>query len=672
LLLGFHRRMASSTRALAESLTRVALRLRREISGEASAGDEAIEAARLLADLDDEALDVLDESLGVGPVFYETDRAHDPEALAAELARVESFVARARALGGDDSKFRSLLSALRFVTERAEAGLGAGKLVIFTESLITQDYLRDRLIESRLVKPEEVTLFRGDNSGARAREALERWRAELPQGEGTRPSLEIATRLALVYEFKTRSKVFIATEAGAKGLNLQFCNTVVNYDLPWNPQRIEQRIGRCHRYGQQHDVTVINFLAKDNEAQELTFDILSQKLELFGLVLDASDQVLHRPDGPPGGVLVSALGAELEAELCRIYERARTQADVTAELRALRDKVAEERKRFEETHARTADLIEQSFDEGLRQVFRHHKQAVPVALAELDRDLSLLVRSYLERHGIGYEIEPLADAVLLSVAASPALTPELSGGIVAAVGSSREHTSLHLNHPLVQAAVSDARALGSRLASGIAVSAQGKAELLPHVGRRGWLRLMKLSFDGFEQIERLVPLVVLEGGHVLEPALALALLTGELREAASSSAPSVSDGIVQDATEEVLFLAQTEVDSAEQARFERALQQAERFVEDRLLVLKKRRLLLVERLERAEQKREGATGSVARGEAETAVLDASEALDEVESAIVRLEQRDDETFRRFQAHIQRRRYAPPRVEHVFDAELTIE
>ena len=58
----------------------------------------------------------------------------------------------------------------------------------------------------------------------------------------------------------TRASIMIATEAGAEGINLQFCSLVINYDLPWNPQRIEQRIGRCHRYGQKHDVVVVNFL----------------------------------------------------------------------------------------------------------------------------------------------------------------------------------------------------------------------------------------------------------------------------------------------------------------------------------------------------------------------------------------------------------------------------
>ena len=67
-------------------------------------------------------------------------------------------------------------------------------------------------------------------------------------------------RSALVDYFREQGRIMIATEAGAEGINLQFCSLVVNYDLPWNPQRIEQRIGRCHRYGQKHDVVVVNFL----------------------------------------------------------------------------------------------------------------------------------------------------------------------------------------------------------------------------------------------------------------------------------------------------------------------------------------------------------------------------------------------------------------------------
>lgn len=75
-------------------------------------------------------------------------------------------------------------------------------------------------------------------------------------------------RQALVDYFREEGKLFIATEAAAEGINLQFCSLVINYDLPWNPQRIEQRIGRCHRYGQKHDVVVINFINENNEADK--------------------------------------------------------------------------------------------------------------------------------------------------------------------------------------------------------------------------------------------------------------------------------------------------------------------------------------------------------------------------------------------------------------------
>lgn len=68
--------------------------------------------------------------------------------------------------------------------------------------------------------------------------------------------------------FRDSARIMIATEAGAEGVNLQFCSLVINYELPWNPQRIEQRIGRCHRYGQKHDVVVVNFIDHSNPADQ--------------------------------------------------------------------------------------------------------------------------------------------------------------------------------------------------------------------------------------------------------------------------------------------------------------------------------------------------------------------------------------------------------------------
>src|SRR5204863_2583505 len=120
----------------------------------------------------------------------------------------------------------------------------------------------------------------------------ETWLAKNRETGRSSGSRAIDVRAALVEHFRDTATIMIATEAAAEGVNLQFCSLVVNYDLPWNPQRIEQRIGRCHRYGQKHDVVVVNFLNRRNEADQRVFDILSEKFKLFDGLFGASDEVL--------------------------------------------------------------------------------------------------------------------------------------------------------------------------------------------------------------------------------------------------------------------------------------------------------------------------------------------------------------------------------------------
>ncbi len=628
LLIGFHRRMASSTRALQASLERIVGRLQRMLDGNVT---PELGPADLEFEEDDDTVEQVDAPLIVA----------SPAAIAAELQRVQGFVERARAVGTDDGKFKALRSALSFVSGRARAGQGSDRVVIFTESLVTQASLRERLIASGVVTDDEVTLLSGENDSPRAKAALARWRQEVVS-EGDAPSSEIAVRLALVHEFKTRSRVFISTEAGAKGLNLQFCNTVVNYDLPWNPQRIEQRIGRCHRYGQQHDVTVINFLAKDNETQRLTFDILSQKLELFGTVLDASDQVLHRAGDTSGEVLVSALGAEFEGELRRIYERARTVDEVQEELRALRDRVADERRRFEETSARTASVLAERFDQDVQKVFRRHQAELPPALAELDAHLLRVVGAHLDARGVKWKVERTEQGEVLEV-----------DGVV--------HTPLHLAHPLVLGAVRAARTVSAF--PGAVVKGSGKKG-------RARVRLVKLCVEGFERIEQLLPVVVMSDGEVLSSEECAAVM--QAKWSASSVPPGEMSDLLQDGVDQAVFFAQAEIDAAEHHRFERATIQGERFVEDRLLVLRKRRALVAERFEFATQRRDGATGSEAREDAERSRLGLQKQLDTLDDQLEQLSRRDDPRYLQHHAHIQKRRYTAPRLETLFELDLVLE
>ena len=410
----------------------------------------------------------------------------------------------------------------------------------------------------------------------------------------------MAVRLALVHEFRTRSRIFISTEAGAKGLNLQFCDTIVNYDLPWNPQRIEQRIGRCHRYGQEHDVTVVNFLAADNEAQRLTFEILSRKLDLFGKVLDASDAVLHEPTTDTPETLAGAVGSDFEGRLRRIYERARTVGEIEAELRRLREQMEDERKRFEETWARTAGRIETRFDQRVRQVFHRLQADLPSGLARLDSgdrsfDHGLLARSRRRvpssrgewKHPVrGFPFGATADG--------------WRDGGTAAIGEARDFEDaeyLHLGHPVGPGRCSRSpRRDAQRLASSLVNRHQRTPRSSTTRANEERLVVIRIRYDGFERVDRLIPIAVAEGEFSpLAIDSARWLLDRTPHDRPELPSLSFESGVVDDLLEELVFTDQIEVACDEQRPFERKLEQIERYVEDQLMVLR-RRLRVVERV----------------------------------------------------------------------------
>ena len=135
------------------------------------------------------------------------------------------------------------------------------KLIVFTRFRETQKVLHRMLGEAGL----ETALFHGQ--------------------------MRRAEKEAEVQRFSETAQVLISTESGGEGRNLQFCNAILNYDLPWNPMRIEQRIGRVHRVGQTRDVNIFNLTARDTiEAHIL--DILDVKIGMFELVIGEIDMIL--------------------------------------------------------------------------------------------------------------------------------------------------------------------------------------------------------------------------------------------------------------------------------------------------------------------------------------------------------------------------------------------
>ncbi|MGO9263226.1 MAG: SNF2-related protein [Bryobacteraceae bacterium] len=671
LLIGFHRLMGSSVKALAASLRKVAERLRNMARDPGAAT-----AAEVLGDLDDEDFEV--ESGDSGSGAPDRNAAPDPEKLSAELERVLEFIYRAESLLRD-SKAEKLLDVMRVIGERAPEHRRA---VIFTESLVTQSYLRDVLVERGGFPPEAITLFRGTNDSARAAEALAHWQQEIGDAlaPGQRPSRSVAVRLALVHEFRTRSQVFISTEAGAKGLNLQFCDTIVNYDLPWNPQRIEQRIGRCHRYGQEHDVTVINFLAKDNKAQRLTFEILSRKLDLFGKVLDASDVVLHEPSTDTPETLAGALGSDFEGRLRRIYERARTVHEIEAELRRLREEMEDERKRFEQTWARTAGLIDTRFDQRVKQVFRRLQTDLPEGLARLDSELDQLITGYFQARGIEHHRIPGAGPVRIEIPASKRLPDGWQAGGTVAIGDAKKLDGadpLHLGHPLLKAAVEEARAAtDKRFSVSWTLDGTAPAPLQLHKGARGRLVLTRIRYEGFERVDRLVPIAVLERARQedaapLDPESAEWLLQHAPQDRRAFKPPIALDDALDDAIEELVFADQAGVASHEQPHFERNLEQIERYMDDQVMVLRRRLATANEALSAAEDQRNSALGSEVRSQAEERVRKVQGEIEGLETQIERLESRDDPEYQKWRQHAHQRRYRPPETIRMLDVEFIL-
>jgi len=310
--------------------------------------------------------------------------------LAAELADLQAYAHLAESIR-DNAKGDALLRGLEMAFAQAETLGAQRKAVIFTESRRTQAYLL-KLLNQHGYEGQIVTL-NGQNTEPLARDIYQRWKKRHAGQDILKGSQAVNMKSALVEEFKDHATILLATEAAAEGVNLQFCSLVVNFDLPWNPQRIEQRIGRCHRYGQQHDVVVVNFLNRRNEADQRVFELLSEKFRLFNGVFGASDEVL--------GTLES--GVDLEKRIAQVYQDCRTHKEIQQAFDALQGELEEQiQTRMSET--RTALL--ENFDEEVAAKLRVRRDKAQEALDHRRRLLWLLTQAELDGRARFHGKEP--------------------------------------------------------------------------------------------------------------------------------------------------------------------------------------------------------------------------------------------------------------------------
>lgn len=329
--------LASSSFAISGTLDSLIARLEAMLAGyERELDLDDFDTFSEYEDEDELAEDILEDEL-----------KRDCEGIKAELELLRGFADLAKSIT-TNSKGDNLLIALKDGFDKtAELG-GLRKAVIFTESRRTQNYLFNLLSNNGY--EGKIVFLNGVNNDAVSKDIYNKWKERHKDDGRISGSRTADMKAAIVEAFRDEASILIGTEAASEGINLQFCSIVVNYDLPWNPQRIEQRIGRCHRYGQKNDVVVINFLNNKNAADKRVYELLDQKFTLFSGVFGSSDEVLGSVES----------GVDFEKRIAKIYQKCKTQEDIQREFDELQEELAEQ---INEKMITARQSILENFDE---------------------------------------------------------------------------------------------------------------------------------------------------------------------------------------------------------------------------------------------------------------------------------------------------------------------
>jgi len=508
--------LASSTFAIAGALETMSKRLQARIKAKEPAG-------ALGDELDDdyEALHETAEEWSEEPsqeVLSEASRT----AIASEIADLDEFKRLALSIE-HNAKGKALLVALERAFKEAERLGAARKAIIFTESRRTQTYLLRVLADSPF--GEGIVLFNGSNNDERSRQIYAAWLERHRDTDRVTGSRTADMRSALVDYFREQGQILIATEAGAEGINLQFCSLVVNYDLPWNPQRIEQRIGRAHRYGQAHDVVVVNFLNQSNAADQRVFELLSQKFQLFEGVFGASDEVL--------GAIES--GVDFEKRIAGIYQRCRRPDEIQVAFDELQHELDAE---INLAMTLTRQQLFDNFDDEVREKLKVRDADSKAYLGHFERLLMDLTRHELRAHA-----EFVNDSSF-RLSASP-FAGDIPVGLYELPRRSGEAHLYRLNHPLAQAVLGAAKGRALPTAELLLDYSghDGKVSVLePLLGKAGWLSAGLLTVESLDQAEdHLILTATTDDGCALdaEAARRLLSLSGRVVEVLTEDTPPV-------------------------------------------------------------------------------------------------------------------------------------
>ena len=482
--------LASSTYALIFTLEHIKERLMRMLEANKT---EELNVEELVdedewqtyQEYEDDSAMVCEESL------FDEDEIDVPR-LKREIETVEGFIDKARHIK-EESKAKALLIALEQSFDKLREMGANRKALIFTESTKTQAYLREFLEANGY--DGKVVLFNGKASEPQTNDIYKRWCAEHPDKVSGIKAAD--RRAAIVDYFQNEAEIMIATEAAAEGLNLQFCSLIINFDLSWNPQRIEQRIGRCHRYGQKFDVVVVNFINIRNYADVRVFELLNDKFKLFDDVFGASDEILGKADN-----------IDIESRIWEIYQQCRSEEEINAAFSRLQADMQEE--------------IDQRMDEVRQEVIEHFDINVQEHLRTRKDETGAFLNRY--QH-IFWELTKYvlsSQAVFNDSNYTFVLKTPVAGerkGKYSMLNNQGDALPYRLNDTLAQHVINTALSLplddgGTVVFDEAAISMNANLPDYLH-GESGWLVLSSLSVSSFEEEQYHIFTAITDSGRTL-------------------------------------------------------------------------------------------------------------------------------------------------------------
>lgn len=495
--------LASSTFAIAGTLQSLSNRLKAKLA-------EQVAVKPLTEELDEdyEGLEEVADEWGEDEAEVVIS-GEEQAAIETEIQELDAFADLATSIEQNE-KGKALLKILETAFERAEGYGGARKAIIFTESRRTQEYLLKLLRESQW--GEGLLLFNGSNNDEGSREIYRDWLRRYEGTDRVTGSKTADMRSALVDYFRERGTIMIATEAGSEGINLQFCSLIINYDLPWNPQRIEQRIGRCHRYGQKHDVVVVNFLNQKNAADQRVFQLLDEKFKLFEGVFGSSDEVL--------GAIES--GVDFEKRIADIYQRCRQAEEIDAAFNQLQQELSLE---IDQAMVQTRQKLLENFDDEVREKL---KVRADDSKALLNRFETMLMQ--LTQHELAKDAEFFGESTFrLNLLPSWIASEQVPLGLYELPRRSDKAHAYRIGHPLAELLIERSKQRDLEAAAVLFdyTNYDGNISILkPFVDMSGSLSLSLLTIEALDQVEEyLVFAAVTDDGQSLDEEQAKRLMS---------------------------------------------------------------------------------------------------------------------------------------------------